>query len=297
MPARPKAKTTKKKVAKKAVKKTSTRRRAEPEEETAIAKREPTAVVSTFGDNVPAWLAEQTGPVDGFDNVESDDLIVPRIEMCQPMSPAVVDDEIANAGDMLNSVSKAMLAPNGEALAIVPILFSKSAARWESKEPGSPMLCRSFDSKNASMPGGEDMNGNQTTACAECVHKEWDRDEDKPPVCTEFKNFLCVLPDFGNEQIMLSFKSTGIKDAKRLATTLKATGHDMYAHRIELTARKDKNDAGTFYNFDFAPAGFVDEDTFALCKRIHDTMKGIKYSPDHERDVTPSEGDDGFDEF
>ena len=242
-------------------------------------------VPTTFAADAPDWLRKQAQGGHGFENVEQDDYVIPRIELVQKGSP-VADDENhdIDPGDMVNSVTKELLAEKGEPLLIIPLVFDKNRTMWASKEPGSELLCRAPDNKTAKEPNGEDHNGEKTADCSACVFSQWDREEGKPPRCTEFKNFLCALPEYGMKQIALSMKSTSVKTAKRLNSALAATSMDMYAHKIALVSKREKEGKFSWFIFDFSPAGFVDDKAeFAKAKAMYDALAGRDYRVDEER--------------
>ncbi len=52
------------------------------------------------------------------DNVDNEDIIVPKIQLCQQLSEAV-KEKLADAGEFINSVEKSVLAPNGGGLDMI----------------------------------------------------------------------------------------------------------------------------------------------------------------------------------
>ena len=74
----------------------------------------------------------------GSENVGTEDLVIPRLEVVQALSPALERDnpgyiEGAKAGDLTNSVTRQLY---GREVFVVPVYFTKQWLIWKDREKG-----------------------------------------------------------------------------------------------------------------------------------------------------------------
>src|SRR5271157_2401378 len=119
--------------------------RATPPAATAIEKHQPQPLAE-----IPEWLRRPPGQgAAGFDEVEQGDLTLPRLGLCQALSPQKDETEPKyidgiEEGEYFNSLTGENY---GAKLKIVPLLFYKNRIAFRSKKEGGGTLCRSDDMK------------------------------------------------------------------------------------------------------------------------------------------------------
>ena len=186
----------------------------------AVAKKEETAVA------VPS--APQ---YDG--NIGNEDLILPRVELLQALSPTVVSGQ-ASAGEIVNNITKEVIGPE---VILVPVYLTKNWIRWRKREEGGGMVWRSND------PTDERV----------IEESKWGADGSKP-LATAYLNFLCFV-EGGDMPIIVSFANTNYKTGRKWLTLTKMSMGQIYDSQYKLTAHSQTNNKGTFYIFDVTRVG------------------------------------------
>src|SRR6267142_5673038 len=164
---------------------------AKEKEKKSTALTKPTqasgAIVNT---NVPEYL--RTATPDGFENMGQGDLIVPRLGLCQELSPQrkkskpnFIDG--LKVGEFFNTVTSKNY---GGTVQIIPLTFYKSRIRFH-EELGKGILCQSLDARvGVGEPGGN---------CATCPMSRFgSAKKGKGQACTEFYNYpSLIVPEKG----------------------------------------------------------------------------------------------------
>lgn len=151
------------------------------------------------------------GPVEGFENMDSNDVTQPRLMLAQSMTPQRKKDDPKyikglEEGHFFNSVTNEIY---GESVKITPVMFFKQNLLLGPIDDGGGLLCRATDGKNGvGTPGG---------FCATCPKQAWI--DNKPPECTLYHNYAAlVIPESGivtlDCLVIVSMKSTNLKLAK-----------------------------------------------------------------------------------
>ena len=87
--------------------------------------------------DLPEWL-QGKGDARGAENVTTDDMIIPRIELVQALSPARKKSDAAyiegaEEGMLYNNVTRELY---GEAVTVVPIYYTKQFLVWKDRKSG-----------------------------------------------------------------------------------------------------------------------------------------------------------------
>lgn len=264
----------------------------------AIVKSGPTALAPTSA--IPEFLRAASAAPRGLESVDREDLMIPRLVLCQDKTPEVEAD-LAQIGDILNSISKEILLNKadvdqhpGHGLRVIPIILTKSRIKFDSIKNGGKVLCRAPDALKALKPEGEDQGGQATADCTKCVHKEWDdtakKPEDQKPECTLFYNVLCLLPDFDMMPVVWSGKSTNIKVMKRFLSTARSVKTDFFARIYNLFPVDDSAGSVSYQNWNFQVDGWVTKEQYAEAEAFFKTVDTAKL--DYEGREQPEEDAD-----
>jgi hypothetical protein len=198
----------------------------------------------------------------GFENVETKDVLIPRICLLQPLSPAVTA-EAAKAGTIHVSLSGVNY---GAKVVITPILHFRSRIKWLSRDDGGGIECSSPDGKKP-------LSDLICASCGECPNKDWDDDakneKDKAPKCTMYDNFIVLVGD-STEPILLPMEKSKSKCAKKFYSMGALKNADMWTYQYELGVIKDKNKKGdTFYNYTITDLSRKTKpERLALCEQL-----------------------------
>ena len=196
-----------------------------------------------IGDKMPDFLKEKQGTSRGNENVTTDDLVIPRLEILQQISPELIKNDPlyikgAEAGQMINSVTKQVY---GNEVFVVPVHFSKQWLVWRDRKKGGGFL--------GSFPNEMDA---LTKAEAEGGTKEGIEVMDTP---THY--CLLVNRESGSvEEIMLSMPRTKAKISRQWNSMVKLAGGDRFSRVYRITTQVEENQKGKFYNYVVAQSGF-----------------------------------------
>lgn len=166
-------------------------------------------------------------------NIGQEDLILPRTELLQALSPTVVAGD-AKPGQIVNNISKDVY----EHPVIVPLVVTKNWIRWRTREEGGGMVWRSSDPTDPKV----------------IEESKWGSDGTKP-LCTAYLNFLCII-EGDDMPIIVSFSNTSYNAGKKLLTLCKMspTGK-LSASRYDLLSNSRTNNMGTFFVYDVKKIG------------------------------------------
>jgi hypothetical protein len=262
----------------------------------------PLARSSSGGIEVPDYLRPGGRPIQGGENVDQNDILIPRLALCQSGTPQRKRSDPRfvpglEEGMYFNSVSGKIY---GTKVWFIPTFFFRTRVRFKALDEGGGILCQAQDGKHGvGDPGGD---------CLRCPLAQFHDEE--PPECTEFKNFAAiVVPETGlptlEDAIVVSWKVTAIKAAKKLNTLLRMRGLDYFASIFEATSAEKTNDSGTFFVPDVAfvgvktpcsttdpkaPPSLVSPDVFRLGKEVYSSMKSLSAQGRLKIDVEEQEG-------
>lgn len=208
----------------------------------AVAEATPASTaIAAFGDNRPAHLAEledKSGKRRGFDEMESKDITIPRLGLCQSNTKQRMRSESnyipgLEEGHFFNTLNGTNY---GSSVDVVPLFFYKSRIRFKDLEQGGGILCQAPDGKSCQENHG-----------GPCLHDKWGANGE-PPECTEFFNYPCfVVGQDGrfaaSSLVVVSLKSTGIKAARGWNSMMRIRKSDMFSGIWRLSSYGTQNAA------------------------------------------------------
>lgn len=260
-----------------------------------VAKKDTTGLTDQLPDHMKEFAGE------GKENIDREDILMPRLKLGQSMSPEV-KDKIAEEGDFIHNITKDVLCAAGDTLRIIPIAFSKEYILWyDRKGPKDGMAVRAtkvydngtaryaWDKPNTEF---EDSVGG-VVAVKYKTGKFIDEDglhrwgsqvpgnPDSPPAATAHFNYVVMLPDFDNQLIALSLSRSADKKAREFNTMLNMGPWPSYARIYKMGSFIDQKGDNKFANYQFT--GFEkiglekDDPFFASLRELHFSLeaKGI----------------------
>lgn len=183
----------------------------------------------------------------GFEGVTQDDFTMPFLNVLQPMSPEVSNNQDARPGMLINSVTK-QLYDGKKGVVFVPVARQHVFVEWKPRDQGGGVVARHeptsdvvMEAKAASTSFGsyKTHDGNDLVETFYLVGYMLDDANDSEP------GSVMVIP----------FWSTKIKVYKRVMQMLNTfKGRPpLFANRLLIQVTQEKNNAGTFFNFDIKP--------------------------------------------
>lgn len=217
---------------------------AKAETKTEVLATDPNA-------NVPSYIKQGQGR--GNENVASEDLQLPRIDVLQALSPQVnkkkVDDYIdgAEVGMLFNTLTKELYK---DGVHVTPVSFVKRYLVW---------VDRKIDNEGG-LRGVFD-----TETEAEQFVTEQD-DEDKLEVVATAEHL--VLLDDGSEAIISMAKSK-MKVSRKFNSLVRLNGGDRFGRRYKVTTVDDKGPKGEFQNISISNSGFPSEQVYHQAEKLY----------------------------
>jgi len=195
--------------------------------------------------SIPAHLVAVQGSSMGREDVGAEDLVVPRLEIVQDLSPARKPGpaQIAGAesGYLFNNVTRRLY---GSMVRVIPAGFKKEWLLWKTRKKGGGF-------------GG----AYATKEDAEHAKMKLDGPDDYEVVDTA-QQFCLVVHQDGTgaesfEEIVVSMAKSKAKMSRKWNSLIRIADAPSFARRYRITTYLDTNNKGeTFYNFDIASDGF-----------------------------------------
>jgi hypothetical protein len=257
--------------------------RSAPSAQTAaIEKHKPQELAE-----VPEYLKRAPGQgAAGFEEVEQGDLTLPRLGLCQALSPQRDETdpkyiEGLNEGEYFNTLTGESY---GGTIQIVPLLFFKNKIAFRDKNAGGGMLCRSDDMKHGSVEradyGKDGVYGGDCLTCPFNRFGSAKGGKGKGKACTDFYNFpsLVVIDSAVKPEglAVVSLKSSGVPVAKDWLAKMRLRQIDMFGGIYELSSKKKKFTEGSAFVTLVEPAGNVTRETYVSAQQAHNAMSDLR---------------------
>lgn len=224
--------------------------------------------------NLPAHLARKAGaPIRGVENVTQDDLIIPRLEVVQALSPCRKKQDPAyiegiEEGMLYNSVTREIY---GSKAVIVPVSFKKEYLLWKDRKQGGGFK-GIFDSKDKA----EEFRQEQEDASSIEV------------VDTAQHFCLLIRADGKTEEIALSLAKSKMKMSKTLNSLIRIAGLDSFAKMYTVSAVMATNaNNEDYWTLGVVPGGFVPEDIYQKAESLYSMIEAgnVVMSTDFEKEI------------
>lgn len=215
--------------------------------------------VEVYSTQVPAFIAAKTGPARGMEEVTAADIIIPRVELIQALSPArdkkdPAHIEGAEEGMMYNNVTKALY---GTEVHVVPVVYRKQWLIWKDRKLGG---------------GANGFRGAFATELEAKKHIAELGEEGLDAVETA-QHFCLIISGNNVEEAVVSMGKTKLKVSRRWNSLMRLAGGDSFervyklAPVVEVNARNEK-----YYNFGVTQVGYVTADLFARAEALYEQV-------------------------
>lgn len=220
----------------------------------------------------------------GFENLEREDLILPRLALLQPLSPEVVE-----GGNKAGTLHLPLANRNfGGTITVTPVLHFRSRVKWFPKDDGGGQDCASNDAKVPRDPN------KYSATCSACPHHEWTKNaktgKDAGPSCTLYENFIVLIND-ELEPVIVPMGVTKAKVARKFFSMMALKGGDMFDNSYKLGTVQEKNDKGqSYFNYVVTDiAKRTDEKRKAKCNQLWESLQTANIVVDHEQEPGTAE--------
>jgi hypothetical protein len=212
----------------------------------------------------------------GAENVGTDDMIIPRIELIQALSPVRKKSdpayiEGAEEGMLYNNVTRTLY---GTEVTVVPVYYTKQFLVWKDRKAGgggSNGFRGAFASKELA-----------DRAIAELA-------EEALEVSDTAQHFVLVRNGDDWQEAVISMAKSKVKVSKRWNSLMRLSNTDSFSRAYKLSATTETNARNeSYFNFNVAALGFVNKDLYERAEKLYETIRsgGVKVSNDYDGEVT-----------
>lgn len=228
---------------------------------TNVAVANNTAVVA----DMPDFLKNQTGNR-GSENITANDLVIPRLELVQSLSPCRKKTdpayiEGAEEGMLFNNVTRELYGP---AAKVVPVYFRKEFIVWKDRKLGGGFL-----GAFGSMAEAEQVVSAQDDPANYRVN--------------DTANHFCLLVKDGGEveEIVVSMAVTKLKTSRKWNSLIRMAGGDSFARVYEIGTAVEQNKMGQdYYNLTVKMVGFPTEAVYRRAENLYNQVREGRASVD-----------------
>jgi hypothetical protein len=237
----------------------------------AIAKKEESQL--ELFEERPAWMKDAER---GSEDVTTDDITLPRIDLVQDLSPQIKRNkpeyiEGAEPGMLFNTVTKELYGEGG--LIFIPVYFNKVWIIWKDRDSGGG-LRGIFDTE---------AEAKQALAALE--------DGNLCEINDTAQHYGLVRRDNGDlQEVVISMSKSKLKASRQLNTLVRVAGGDRFSRAYRVESAEDSGSKGDYWNLKITQLGFVDEHTYASAESMYESVKagqrGVNYNEDPDSDDT-----------
>jgi hypothetical protein len=211
----------------------------------------------------------------GSENVGVEDIIIPRLEIIQALSPQVKRGDAkyidaAKPGMLVNSVSQELY---GESVVVIPIVYQKQWLVWGRRKYIDE------SGREQKSEGGFFGAFNSPEEAKDRVESEV-KDNGTNPRSLEVldtPSHLCLLLNFGTgktEEVMVSMPRTKAKVSRQWNSLVRMAGGDRFSRAYKVSAVMEKNKQGDDYiNFNVTQLGFPSKAVYEKAEGLYKQMQ------------------------
>lgn len=233
-----------------------------------------------FSNEVPDYIKQ--GQARGSEEVKSSDMVLPRLEIVQALSPIKETNEDAKEGYLFNSVTQEVI---GDIAYFVPVYFRMEYLVWKDNDQGGGFF------------GSFNTQAEAEARKAEAV-SEGENPEYLEIVDTPVQYGLRITPEGLVEQIVISMAKTKAKVSRKWNAMIQITGGDRFSRVYKITTFRDENAKGQkFFNYVVQPAGFTPKAAYEQAEQLYGVLKTQDFRVAHDSvvDNAASGSSDGID--
>ena len=218
--------------------------------------------------------AANTFEMCGFEETNSEDIVIPRIKVINALSPER-QDGIADEGDVINSLTKESVVGKR----FIPIKQYYSKIKWNpDRDADQRMLCCSRDGRV-----GEDADGNKNAcaSCRDCLFDNTKTGKDAQPKCTSYMNFLGFFEGEAMP-VVLSFAKTNYNEGKKMLSIARSLRCNIWDYGYLLAGKKVSKNRNSWFIIETKLDKPTDEATRNLARELYAAYANIAINADYE---------------
>lgn len=228
-----------------------------------VATRGPGAVSTKRSGEVAIPDHIKQGMGRGNEAVELSDLVIPRLEVVQALSPCLKKSdptyiEGSQQGMLYNSVTRQLYSQN---VVVCPVFFRKEYLVWKDRDSGGGFrgAFPTMEEAVARISQEEDAKLFQAQETAQ--------------------QFSLLLDDAtgSTEEIVVSMAKTKLKVSRQWNALIRINGNDRFSRLYNVFTVEDSNDKGDFWNFNVQTLGFAPLDVYKKAEALYESVaKGLR---------------------
>lgn len=206
----------------------------------------------------PEWMRPtEDAPSRGSEDVERTDLVIPRVEIVQALSPCLKKSDAAyiegaEQGMLYNSVTRELY---GRMVMFIPIVFHKEFLLWKKRTEGG-----GFRGAYSTIPEARE-------ALAALEEDAEDFDIVETP-----QNFGYIATRQGLQEAVVSMPKSKQKVSRQWNSMIRLNGGDRWSRAYMLSTVEDSSDKGDYWNLSVAPSGYVPEDVYKRAEALYNSI-------------------------
>lgn len=249
---------------------------AKPDKKEVAVKK--STEVATQAD-IPDFLKDKMKDNRGSEEVQSNDLVIPRVELVQSLSkcrkkadPAYIEG--IEEGMLYNNVTRKIY---GEEMVVCPVYFRKEWLLWRDQDLGGG-FGGAFDSAEAAEHAREGLE----------KPDEWE-------VVDTNQHFVLVINDDGSvEEAVISMAKTKAKTSRNWNSLVRINSGPRFSRLYKLVGVGATNKANQdYFTLDVKNVGFVSEEVFKHAEKVYEMVTSGKAGIDRTFDDASFDDDAG----
>lgn len=243
-----------------------------------MAVKEESAMVMVQ-DDVPDYIKNEQR---GSENVGQEDVIIPRLEIVQALSPAMKEGDPgyipeARAGMLMNSVTKQLY---GKEVVVIPVIYMKQHLVWKARK----------DKQGKALEGGFFGAYNSEQEARERAEAEGGEAGNIEVIDTPQHLCLLIDPNRGTtEEVMISMPRTKAKISRQWNSMIRLAGGDRFSRAYKVSTALEKKAQGDYYNFAIAQLGFPNKALYLQAEALYNQVQDGRAIKMDVNDYGPAE--------
>lgn len=269
------------------------------------------AVVPKADNALPAHL-QGVAKTAKIGNVDSTDLIIPRVKLLQAISPELDAFNDAKKGGFWHTIANEMIGDGS--IRAIPIFVRKSFVLWSPRGDDRGILARSNDGKTWDKPAGTEFTVKPkgsphpvTYKLGEFVNERVNDlpalsefgssipgDPNSPPAAALTYQIIWYFCDYPHlsPAIIINTRSS-VKPAKDLLSKIEMRPVDHYYGAYSIGVTKETGDEGDFYNYSYKMDGYATEEEGVRTKQMFEHFKASDWRANDEGAEDADKGNGG----
>lgn len=226
---------------------------------------------------VPDYIKQ--GSNRGSENVKATDIVIPRLELAQALSPCIKKNdpeyiEGAEAGMLFNSLTRKLY---GTSVLICPVYYRTEFLVWRDRKKG-----------------GGFRGAYATNAEAQQRIKEEEHPEEYEAIETGQQIVLVIGEDGQVDEAVISMNRTKLKISRELNSLVRIAGGDRFSRTYMLMGVEEQNaNNEDYFNYSFNIAGFPSLEVYKQAEAMYDSIssgaRNVVLDQDHEQQEKKAE--------